>query len=115
MAHKTAEKRLFALDKIAWLLHGGLEGMDAAQRQMLLVQAETDLQSGYQPTGEEKEVIERLRALAGDEYDAKDIQRKIRKMVKGRKKGDAPLQLPPTLSRLLKRLQTQESPNCEAD
>ena len=47
-------EHLFAPDKIAGLLEGGLEKMDAGERQLMLVIAETKLQEGYQPTAEEK-------------------------------------------------------------
>ena len=77
---------------------------DPGDRQMLLVMAETKLQDGYRPTGKERQVIEKLRALAGDEYDVRDIRRKVRTMVKGRSKPDtAPLKLPPMLRQLISR------------
>ena len=38
--------------------------MDAGERQMLLVMAETKLQDGYTPTAEEEQVVARLRELA---------------------------------------------------
>jgi len=102
---RTRKDHLFAPDKVTWMLEGGLETLDAAERQMLLIMAETEIQDGYKPSAEEKKVIDQLRALAGDEYDARDIRRKVRTMVKGRKKDDSTsLPLPPGLSRLLKRL-----------
>jgi hypothetical protein len=98
------EEHLFAPDKVTWLLEGGLETMDAGERQIMLVLAETKLQDGYKPSGEEKQVIEKLRELAGDDYDARDIRRKVRTMVKGRSKPDtSPLRLPPVFDRLVKR------------
>jgi hypothetical protein len=99
------EGRLFEPDKIEWMLAEGLDCMDAGDRQMLLVMAETKIVEGYKPTAEEKQVIERLRALAGEEYDARDIRRKVRAMVKGPAKADTPcLSLPPAFDHLLKRL-----------
>ena len=104
MAQKGKEERLFAPDKIEWMLAGGLESMDAGERQILLVMAETKIQDGYKPTSEEKRVVEELRNLAGDDYDAKDINRKVRTMVKSRTKPNTtPLKLPPVFDRLLNR------------
>ncbi len=101
---RRKEERLFAPDKIDWMLEGGLETLDAAERQMLLVMAETKIQDGYRPSAKEKKVVEKLRALAGDDYDAKDIRRKVRAMVKGKRKPDtAPLRLPPMFDRFLRR------------
>ena len=101
----SQEDRLFEPGKIDWLLGDGLETMDAGERQMLLVLAETKIQDGYKPTGQEKEVVEKLRALAGQEYDAQDIKRKVRTMVKGSARSDTPgLTLPKTFDHLLKRL-----------
>jgi len=101
---RRKEERLFAPDKIEWLLGGGLETMDGGERQMLLVMAETKIQEGYKPTSEEAKVVEKLCALAGDDYDAKDIRRKVRAMVQGSRKPDAvSLQLPPIFDRLTKR------------
>ena len=103
------QDRLFAPDKIPWLLDKGLAEMDSAERQMLLVLAETKVQDGYKPSSEEKQVIDRLRAMAGDDYDAQDIKRKVRTMVKGRSKPNAaPLKLPPIFDRLLKRFRPSE-------
>jgi hypothetical protein len=106
------EQRLFAPSKIEWLLDGGLETMDAAERQILLVMAETQIQDGYKPTNEEKNVVDKLCALAGEDYDAKDIKRKVQAMVKGHSKPDAaPMRLPPVFHRLIKRfLQTGKDP-----
>jgi hypothetical protein len=106
---RTKQESLFAPDKISWLLGEGLDSMDGAERQMLLIMAETKMQDGYKPTSEEKQVIDRLRALAGDEYDARDIKRKVKTMVKGRSKPNAtPLKLPPIFDRLLKRFRPAE-------
>jgi hypothetical protein len=103
------EERLFAADKIEWMLSGGLETMGPGERQMLLVMAETKIQDGYKPAAEEKRVVEKLRALAGDEYDARDIRKKVKTMVKGRKTtGIPPLHLPPVFDRLIKRVRTRE-------
>ena len=97
-------EHLFAPDKIAGLLKGGLEKLDAGERQLLLVMAETKLQEGYKPTAEEKQVLEMLRGAAGDDYDARDIKRKVRTMVKSRSKPDtSPLRLPPMFDRLIGR------------
>ena len=105
MARNIAEDRLFVPEKLNWMLNGGLAAMDAGERQMLLIMAETKLQEGYKPTREEKEAIEQLRALAGDDYDAKDISKKVKTMVQGgRKPGTAPLRLPPVFDRLRQRL-----------
>jgi hypothetical protein len=102
--NQKKEDRLFDPAKLEWLLSEGLETMDAGERQMLLVMAETKIQDGYKPTEKEKQVVERLRALAGDDYDARDIKRKVRTMVKGHTKpGTAPLKLPPIFDRLTKR------------
>jgi len=79
---------------------------------MLLVMAETKIQEGYKPTAEEKEAIKQLRALAGDDYDAKDITRKVKTMVKGgRKPGTSPLRLPPVFDRLRKHLSRMKKEN----
>ena len=103
------EDRLFAADKIGWMLSGGLQTMDPGERQMLLVMAETKIQDGYKPTAEEKRVVEKLRALAGDEYDARDIRKKVKTMVKGRRTSAAPpLHLPPVFDRLMKRLRSHQ-------
>ena len=98
------EERMFAPGKVEWMLNGGLETIGAGERQMLLVMAETQIQGGYKPTGDEKKVVEKLRALAGDDYDARDIKRKVKTMVKGHRKADTPpLHLPPVFDRLLKK------------
>jgi len=98
------EEHLFAPDKIAWLLEKGLEEMDPGERQIMLVMAETKLQEGYKPTAEEKQVLDELREMAGDDYDARDIKRKVRTMVRSRSKPDtAPLKLPPMFDRLVSR------------
>lgn len=108
MARDTSD-RLFSAAKIPWLLEQGLDEMDAAERQMLLVMAETKIQDGYSPTQEEQEVVEKLRAMAGNEYDARDIKRKVRTMVKGRSRPNtAPLKLPPMFDRLRKRFRGSE-------
>ena len=102
---KRREERLFEAEKLQWLLDQGLADMDPGDRQMLLVMAETKIVEGYKPTAQEKEVVEKLRALAGQEYDAKDIKRKVRTMVKSPTKADTGgLSLPPTFDHLLKRL-----------
>jgi hypothetical protein len=104
------EQHLFAPGKVEWMLNGGLETMQAGERQMLLVMAETQIQDGYKPTGDEKKVVEGLRALAGDDYDAKDIKRKVKTMVKGRRKTDTPpLHLPPVFDRLLSKFRKPDS------
>jgi hypothetical protein len=109
MADPTREERLFSPDKLEWMLAGGLEAMAGGERQILLVMAETKIQEGYKPTSEEKKVMTKLRALAGDDYDAKDIQRKVKTMVKGRKKaGTAPLNLPSTFDRLIGRFRSAQ-------
>lgn len=107
---RMAQNQLFVPEKLTWMLNGGLEAMDGGERQMLLVMAETKLQGGYKPTQEEKKAIDKLRALAGQEYDATDISKKVNQMVKGRNKpGTAPLHLPPIFDRLRKR--TRRSPD----
>jgi hypothetical protein len=104
------KERLFEPTKIEWLLAGGLEGMDAGERQMLLVMAETKLQDGYKPNAQEKKVVNKLRELAGDEYDVQDIQRKVKEMVTTPKKADqSGIILPATLNKLLKRVRTRKS------
>ena len=103
------EDCLFEASKIECLLAEGLDCMDAGERQMLLVMAETKIAEGYKPTPLEKQVVEKLRALAGQDYDAKDIRRKVRKMVKSPTKQDSPrLSLPPAFDHLLKRLRTSK-------
>jgi len=83
--------------------------MGAGERQMLLVMAETQIQDGYKPSADEKKVVERLRALAGDDYDARDIKRKVKAMVKGSRKSDSqPLHLPPVFNRLLKKFRRSD-------
>jgi hypothetical protein len=112
----SQEERLFEPDKIEWLLSEGLEAMDAGDRQMLLVMAETKVLDGYKPTGQEKKVIGKLRALAGQEYDAQDIRRKVRTMVKGSTKSDTPgLTLPKTFDHLLKRLRNSKQDSIESE
>ena len=109
---KVQEECLFAPSKVAWLLSEGAQELDAGERQMLLVMAETRLQEGYKPTSDEKKVIDWLRASAGDDYDARDIRRKVRTMVKGRTKPDSsPMRLPPMFDRLLKRFRTKPDPD----
>ena len=104
------EDCLFEASKIECLLAEELDCMDAGERQILLVMAETKIAEGYKPTAQEKQVIEKLRALAGQDYDAKDIKRKVRKMVKGPTKQDSTrLSLPPAFDHLLKRLRTPKS------
>jgi hypothetical protein len=104
--------RLFDATKIERLLAEGLDCMDAGERQMLLVMAETKIAEGYKLTAQEKQVVEKLRALAGEDYDAKDIRRKVRKMVKSPPNQDLPrLSLPPTFNHLLKRLRTPKPGN----
>ena len=107
MARK--EEHLFAPDKIKWMLEKGLDTMDAAERQILLVMAETKLAEGYKPSGEEKQIVDRLRDMGGDDYDARDIRRKVRTMVKGRSKPNtSPLKLPPVFDRLLGRFRRSD-------
>jgi hypothetical protein len=109
MARKT-EEHLFAPSKIAWMLDGGLESLEGGERQLLLVMAETKMQEGYAPTADERQVIEKLRDLAGDDYDAQDISQKVKRMVKGPKNPDTrPLQLPPTFERLIRRFRHPSS------
>ena len=104
------EDRLFEASKIDCLLAEELDCMGAGERQILLVMAETKIAEGYKPTAREKLVIEKLRALAGQDYDAKDIRRKVRKMVKGPSKQDSPrLSLPPAFDHLLQRLRAPKS------
>ena len=105
MAQSLKKERLFIPEKVEWMLNGGLETMQANERQMLLVMAETKIQDGYRPTKEEKKAVERLRALGGEDYDAQEIGEKVRMMVRGRTKPDtAPLHLPPAFDRLRRRL-----------
>ena len=101
---------LFEPTKVKWLLGGGLEGMDAGERQMLLVMAETKLQDGYKPTAQEKQVVAKLRELAGHEYDAQDIQRKVKAMVTTPRKADhSGIILPATLNKLRERVRKARS------
>jgi hypothetical protein len=113
---KDREENLFDPTKIEWLLGEGLDDMDAGHRQMMLVMAETRLAGGYKPTPQEKEIIARLRALAGEDYDAKDIKRKVRAMVKNPTKADSPsISLPPTFDRLLNRLRRSRQDKDQAE
>jgi len=115
MKQRARKEHLFVPGKIDWMLAGGLETMDAGDRQMLLVMAETEIQDGYKPTNGEKKVIEKLRALGGDEYDARDIRRKVKTMVRGRKKPDThPLRLPPAYDRLLNRFRGPNGSNSDS-
>ena len=108
---RRQEQRLFAPDKIAWLLEGGLDALGPAERQILLVMAETTILEGYRPTRDERAVVQRLRALGGEDYDARDIQRKVRTMVKARSRPDvAPLKLPPLFDRLVSRFRSDSDP-----
>jgi hypothetical protein len=103
------QQHLFAAEKIAWLLGGGLEAMSPGERQVLLVMAETTMQEGYKPTSEERQVVQRLRELGGEDYDARDIRRKVRAMVKSRSRPDAaPLKLPAMFDRLIARFRDTE-------
>jgi hypothetical protein len=107
---RKREQVLFEPTKIEWLLGGGLEGMDAGERQMLLVMAETKLQEGYKPTAQEKRVVNKLRDLAGQDYDAQDIQRKVKAMVTTPKRADhSGIVLPATLNKLLKRVRSRKA------
>jgi hypothetical protein len=102
---KKVQDRLFEADKIEWLLNEGLDAMDASDRQMLLVMAETKIAEGYRPTSQEKQIVAQLRELSGQDYDAQDIKRKVRTMVKSPTRTDTSrLSLPPTFDHLLKRL-----------
>ena len=110
------EEHLIEPGKIEWLLDEGLEAMDAGERQMLLVMAETKVQDGYKPTSKEKQVITKLRALAGQEYDAQDIKRKVKTMVKGSAKADPPgMTLPKTFDHLLKRLRSSKQGSVDSE
>ncbi|MCR4407041.1 MAG: hypothetical protein NUW24_08975 [Anaerolineae bacterium] len=92
---------LFAPGKARWLLEGGLETLDAGERQMLLVMAEMAELQGRKLSAEEQEVITRLRTDTAGDYDAKDVAKKVKKLVKGkRKRGAEPFTLPPGLARL---------------
>jgi hypothetical protein len=103
------EEHLFAPEKVEWLLAEGLESLDSGERQLLLVMAETKVQEGYRPNAQERKVVSRLRELAGQDYDARDIKRKVRAMVKGAKKDDPPgLTLPSSFDHLLKRLRSRK-------
>ena len=105
------QKRIACLTRprSSCLLAEGLDCMDAGERQMLLVMAETKIAEGYRLTSKEKQVVDRLRALAGEDYDAKDIRRKVRKMVKSPTRQDTSrLSLPPAFDHLLKRLRTSK-------
>lgn len=109
MAHNQ-EEYLFEPTKIAWLLEKGLDGMDAGERQMLLVMAETKLHDGYTPNAREEKVVTRLRELAGQDYDAQDIQRKVKAMVTSPRKADhSGIILPATLNKLLKRVRRRKA------
>jgi hypothetical protein len=104
------EERLFAPDKIDWMLSGGLDSLEPAERQLLLVMAETKIQDGYRPDSSERRVVQRLRDLAGDSYDPRDIRRKVRLLVKSRSNDETvPLKLPPVFDRLISRLRSSAS------
>jgi len=107
---RKREERLFAPDKMEWMLAGGLESLEAAERQLLLVMAETKMQEGYRPDSSEREIVQRLRDSAGDSYDPRDIRRKVRTLVKSRRKDETvPLTLPPVFDRLISRLRSSAS------
>jgi hypothetical protein len=107
---------LFEPSKVEWLLSGGLEEMEAGERQLLLVMAETKLQDGYTPTAQENQVIAKLRDLSGQEYDAQDIQRKVKAMVTTPKKADhSGIILPATLNKLLKRVRMRKAGTSDDD
>ena len=109
MANSGQEDHLFAPGRIEWMLSGGLESMESGERQLLLAMAETKLQGGYKPTGDEKKAVNKLRALAGEDYSVQDIQRKVKTMVKGAPKTDVPaMDLPPTLKRLMDRVRSKK-------
>jgi len=94
-------KSLFAPGKARWLLDGGLETLDAGERQMLLVMAEMAELQGRELSAEEQKVVERLRTDVAGGYDAKDVAKKVKKLVKGRRKrGAESFTLPPDLARL---------------
>ncbi|MBN1639740.1 MAG: hypothetical protein JXA09_00800 [Anaerolineae bacterium] len=104
---RQREQRLFATDKIEWLLGGGLDALGPAERQLLLAMAETTIQEGYRPTREERAVLQRLHDLGGADYDAAEIRRKVRAMVQMRSRPDAaPLKLPPVFDRLIGRFRS---------
>jgi len=107
---QSRKEHLFEPSKVEWLLSGGLEGMEAGERQLLLVMAETKLQDGYTPTAQENVIIAKLRDLAGQEYDAQDIQRKVRAMVTTPKKADqSGIILPATINKLLQRVRKRKA------
>ncbi len=109
MVHQR-EERLFAPDKIEWLLAGGLDSLEPAERQLLLVMAETKIQEGYRPDSFERKVVQGLRDSAGDSYDPRDIRRKVRTLVKSRSVSETgPLKLPPMFDRLISRLRSSAS------
>jgi hypothetical protein len=90
--------------------------MDAAERQLLLVMAETKLQDGYKPTAQEKQIVAKLRDLSGQEYDAKDIQRKVKAMVTTPKKADhSGIILPATINKLLQRVRKRKAGAADDD
>jgi hypothetical protein len=110
------KEHLFEPSKVKWLLSGGLEEMDAGERQLLLVMAETKIQDGYTPNAQESRIVGKLRDLAGQEYDAQDIQRKVKAMVTTPKKADhSGIILPATLSKLLKRVRTRKAGDSDDD
>jgi hypothetical protein len=72
--------------------------------------AETKIQEGYKPSSEEKAVVQKLRDLAGDAYDPRDIRRKVRTLVKSRSRDEmTPLKLPPVFDGLLSRFRALTS------
>jgi hypothetical protein len=104
------EERLFAPEKVEWMLAGGLDSLEPAERQLLLVMAETKIQDGYRPDSSERRVVQRLRDSAGDSYDPRDIRRKVRVLVKSRSTSETgPLKLPPVFDRLISRLRSSAS------
>jgi hypothetical protein len=97
------KETLFAPGKARWLLDGGLETLDAGERQMLLVMAELAVLQEHALSAEEKEVVARLRADAVGDYDAGDVASKVEKLVKSKpKRGAEHFTLPPDLRRLKK-------------
>jgi hypothetical protein len=113
---QNRREHLFEPSKVEWLLSGGLDGMDAGERQLLLVMAETKLQDGYTPNAQENAIIAKLRDLSGEEYDAQDIQRKVKAMVTTPKKADqSGIILPATINKLLQRVRRRKAGSSDDD
>lgn len=70
--------------KARWLLEN-MQQLSAEQRALLLAVADLDVESGCQLTAEERAAVDQLSAQA-DGFDAQEIERAVRHMVKAKSK-----------------------------